>query len=81
MGYGPGIACFLAFGIMAAYSGVLIWHMFLKLDSDRFPLRSFGDLGYRIYGSWFRTCTLLISFFRHIALRFSQCAMFFRVFN
>ena len=57
MGYGPGVACFVVFGIMAAYSGALLWHMFLKLDSDRFPLRSFGDLGYRIYGSWFRICT------------------------
>ncbi|KAI9566624.1 transmembrane amino acid transporter protein-domain-containing protein [Boletus coccyginus] len=54
VGYGPGVACFIAFGVMAAYSGLLLWHMFLKLDSDRFPLRSFGDLAYRIYGSWFR---------------------------
>jgi len=43
---------------MAAYSGLLLWYMFLKLDSDRYPLRSFGDLGYRIYGPWFRHCML-----------------------
>ena len=71
MGYGPGVACFIVFGIMAAYSGVLLWHMFLKLDSDRFPLRSFGDLGYRIYGSWFRICTPFISFDKHVTLRIS----------
>ena len=51
---------------MAAYSGILLWHMFLKLDSDRFPLRSFGDLGYRIYGSWFRICTPLTPFYKRI---------------
>jgi len=62
VGYGPGVACFVAFGAMAAYSGFVLWHMFLKLDSDRFPLRSFGDLGYRLYGSWFRIlCNVLQS--------------------
>jgi len=28
--------------------------MFLKLDSDRYPLRTFGDLGYRIFGTYTR---------------------------
>ncbi|KAF9244496.1 hypothetical protein BU15DRAFT_85879 [Melanogaster broomeanus] len=54
VGYGPGVACFVVFGAMAAYSGVLLWHMFLKLDSEKYPLRSFADLAYRIYGRWFR---------------------------
>ncbi|KAG6371701.1 hypothetical protein JVT61DRAFT_9043 [Boletus reticuloceps] len=34
VGYGPGVACFVVFGVMAAYSGVLLWHTYLKLDSD-----------------------------------------------
>ncbi|KAH7925976.1 hypothetical protein BV22DRAFT_1033370 [Leucogyrophana mollusca] len=54
VGYGPGVACFFVFGIMAAYGGLLLWWMFLKLDSDKYPVRTFGDLGYRIYGHWFR---------------------------
>ncbi|KAI6131783.1 transmembrane amino acid transporter protein-domain-containing protein [Pisolithus thermaeus] len=62
VGYGPGVACFIAFAIMAAYSGLLLWYMFMKLDSDRHPLRSFGDLAYRIYGTWFRhVCNILQS--------------------
>ncbi|KAG1734875.1 transmembrane amino acid transporter protein-domain-containing protein [Suillus paluster] len=62
VGYGPGVACFFVFGIMAAYSGFLLWWMFLKLDSDRYPIRSFGDLGQRIYGRWFRhVCNILQS--------------------
>jgi len=81
VGYGPGVACFVVFGVMAAYSGLLLWHMFLKLDSDRFPLRSFGDLAYRIYGSWFRICTWIASSSKHITLRFLQCAIFCRVCN
>ncbi|KAF8839246.1 hypothetical protein BDN67DRAFT_1012489 [Paxillus ammoniavirescens] len=62
VGYGPGVACFVAFGVMAAYSGFALWYMFLKLDSDRYPLRSFGDLAHRIYGPWFRhLCNILQS--------------------
>ncbi|KAG6328146.1 hypothetical protein ID866_10943, partial [Astraeus odoratus] len=62
VGYGPGVACFVAFGIMAAYSGLLLWYMFMKLDSEKYPLRSFGDVAYRIYGSWFRhLCNILQS--------------------
>lgn len=37
-------------GIMAFYAGWMIWRMFLKLDSDRYPMRTFGDLGFRIFG-------------------------------
>ncbi|KAI9569206.1 hypothetical protein HD554DRAFT_624785 [Boletus coccyginus] len=63
---------------MAAYSG-LLWHMFLNPCSDRFLLRPFGDPGYRIYGSWFRICTPLTSFYMHITLGIPRFAMFCRV--
>jgi hypothetical protein len=42
------------FGALAAYSGYLLWAAFLGLDSYQFPIRSFGDLGYRLYGPWMR---------------------------
>ncbi|KAG2036564.1 transmembrane amino acid transporter protein-domain-containing protein [Suillus americanus] len=62
VGYGPGVACFFVFGILAAYGGFLLWWMFLKLDSERYPVRSFGDLGQRIYGRWFKyVCNILQS--------------------
>ncbi|KAG1857009.1 transmembrane amino acid transporter protein-domain-containing protein [Suillus subalutaceus] len=62
VGYGPGVACFFVFGILAAYSGFLLWWMFLKLDSERYPVKSFGDLGHRIYGRWFKyLCNILQS--------------------
>ncbi|KAG1857015.1 transmembrane amino acid transporter protein-domain-containing protein [Suillus subalutaceus] len=49
-------------GIMAAYGGCLLWWMFLKLDSERYPVKSFGDLGHRIYGRWFKyLCNILQS--------------------
>ncbi|EIW74201.1 hypothetical protein CONPUDRAFT_67730 [Coniophora puteana RWD-64-598 SS2] len=60
VGYGPGAACFVVFGIMAAYGGLLLWWMFIKLDSDRLPLRTYGDLAHRIYGPYARhLCSVL----------------------
>ena len=32
-------------------SGFLLWKMFLKLDSDKYPLRTYGDIAFRVYGS------------------------------
>ena len=36
---------------MAGYSGYLLWKIYLGLDSYEFPLRNYGDLGFRIFGS------------------------------
>ncbi|KAF3396160.1 hypothetical protein F1880_006898 [Penicillium rolfsii] len=54
MGWGPGIALYTVFAGLAGYSGYLLWVAFLGLDSYQFPLRSFGDLGFRLYGPWMR---------------------------
>ena len=54
MGYGPGVVLFSIFGFFAAYGGFLLWRMFLALDSDRHPLRTYGDIAHRVYGRYFR---------------------------
>lgn len=54
LGWMPGIILYSVFGFMAGYSGYLIWHAFLGLDSHQFPLRNYGDLGYRLLGPWAR---------------------------
>lgn len=51
MGYGPGIALYTAFGIMSFYSGWLMWKSYLGLDSDRYPVKGYGDLFFRTFGS------------------------------
>ncbi|KAM7187541.1 Transmembrane amino acid transporter domain containing protein [Rhypophila sp. PSN 637] len=51
MGYGPGIALYTVFGIMSYYSGWIIYKTFLGLDSDRYPLKGYGDLYFRTFGS------------------------------
>lgn len=50
----PGIALYTVFAALAGYSGYLLWVAFLGLDSYQFPLRSFGDIGFRLYGPWMR---------------------------
>ncbi|KAL8974249.1 MAG: hypothetical protein Q9197_001502 [Variospora fuerteventurae] len=50
MGYGPAAVLYFIFACFAAYGGFLLWRMFLQLDSDRYPLRSFGDIAYRVAG-------------------------------
>ena len=54
MGYGPGVVLYTVFGLFAAYGGYLLWKMFLRLDSDRYPLKSYGDIAFRVYGSSMR---------------------------
>ncbi len=39
--------------------------MFLQLDSDRYPLKTFGDLAYRVYGSFAR---YTVSLFQSVQL-------------
>ena len=29
-----------------------MWRLFLKLDSDKYPMRNYGDMAFRIYGAW-----------------------------
>jgi hypothetical protein len=36
---------------MAGYSGYLLWTVFLGLDSYEFPLKNYGDLAFRVYGT------------------------------
>jgi amino acid permease len=71
MGYGPGFALYTAFGAMACYSGMQLWHMFVGLDSTRFPMRNYGDVAFRIFGSWARIVVNFLQsfqFFLNVAL-------------
>ncbi|CAG8978706.1 hypothetical protein HYALB_00004689 [Hymenoscyphus albidus] len=52
MGYGPGIVLYTVFGALAMYSGFQIYKVFIYLDSNRYPVRTFGDLFFRTYGKW-----------------------------
>ncbi|KAJ5126107.1 hypothetical protein N7526_008284 [Penicillium atrosanguineum] len=49
-GYGLGAGIFLLMGLAAGASGWMIWYVFLGLDSSRYPVLSFGDPFFRLYG-------------------------------
>ena len=51
LGWGPGVALFTVFGFFAGYSGYLMWHVFLGVDSYQFPARNYGDLAFRTWGT------------------------------
>lgn len=42
---------------MAGYSGYLIWRIFLGIDSYQFPVKNYGDVGFRTLGRWGRYLT------------------------
>jgi len=50
-GYGLGVGIFVLMGLAAGASGYMIWRTFLALDSSRFPLVTFGDVFFRLFGS------------------------------
>jgi amino acid permease len=50
VGYGPAVALYLIFGVFAFISGWILWKVYLTLDSSRFPMQSYGDLFFRVYG-------------------------------
>ncbi|GAA5881346.1 hypothetical protein JCM16303_000138 [Sporobolomyces ruberrimus] len=54
IGMAPGVILYLLFGVFAFFAGVLLWLCFLKLDSTRYPIKLYGDLGQRIFGTWAR---------------------------
>ncbi|PNP59598.1 hypothetical protein THARTR1_00771 [Trichoderma harzianum] len=54
VGFGPGVALYIIFGVAAAFSGYILWKVFLGLDSSRFPMVSFGDTYFRVYGPFAR---------------------------
>lgn len=50
VGYGTGVGVYVVFGMAAAFAAWGIWRPFLGLDSSRYPMLSFGDLYFRIFG-------------------------------
>lgn len=50
-GYGLSTGLYIIFGIAAWYSGWMLWKIFLGLDSARFPMVSYGDTFFRVYGA------------------------------
>ncbi|KAI0687986.1 transmembrane amino acid transporter protein-domain-containing protein [Cytidiella melzeri] len=62
VGYVPGVILYIVMGFVACYTGLLLWKLFCALDSEHYPIRTYADLGERIFGSWFKNlCAVLQS--------------------
>lgn len=68
LGYGPGFALFTVFGALAVYGGFLLYYMFLGLDSHQYPMRTYGDIAFRLYGTPMRH---LVNILQSIQLLFN----------
>lgn len=65
VGYVPGVILYFIMGVVACYTGLLLWWLFLKLDSDTFPVKTYADLTERIYG---RTARHIVSVLQSLQL-------------
>ena len=61
-GYVPGCLLYVFMGAAAFYCGGLLWWLYVKLDSDRFPVKSYSDITERIAGRSFRLFVTLLVF-------------------
>ncbi|KAM0754795.1 hypothetical protein T439DRAFT_377221 [Meredithblackwellia eburnea MCA 4105] len=62
IGIAPGVCLYTLFGAVAAVTGGMLCRLFLRLDSVRFPIKTYGDLADRIFGRWARhLCSILQS--------------------
>ena len=48
---GPDIRLILVIvGIVATYTGAILWRLFIRLDSPRYPIKTYADIAERILG-------------------------------
>ena len=53
-GYVPGTLLYVFMGGVAFYCGGLLWWLYIKMDSDRFPVKSYSDITERVAGKAMR---------------------------
>lgn len=40
--------------ILAVLGGQILWRLYMKLDSSRYPVKNYADIGERIFGKFVR---------------------------
>ena len=69
-------------GILAGYTGLILWRLFVRLDSVRHPLKTYGDIAERIFGIAARhVCTVLQSIQLLVNVRPSVCPLLFPAYH
>ncbi|KAF2485816.1 transmembrane amino acid transporter protein-domain-containing protein [Neohortaea acidophila] len=54
MGYIAGVLVYFFFYLLAIFAGQVIWKLYLSLDSVKYPVICYADLGERVFGRWVR---------------------------
>jgi len=49
-----GIILYFFMGIIALYTGLILWRLFVRMDSIRYPVQTYADIAERIFGKWAR---------------------------
>lgn len=60
VGWVPGILLYFSMALVAWYTSLILWRLFVRLDSLRYPLRSYSDIVERIYGKRARQATAFL---------------------
>ncbi|KNZ72606.1 N amino acid transport system protein [Termitomyces sp. J132] len=67
VGWVPGIVLYcvnalsiILVGLAALYCGLILWRLFIRLDSQKYPVRTYADIAERLLGNGARhVCTVL----------------------
>ncbi|KAJ7281484.1 transmembrane amino acid transporter protein-domain-containing protein [Mycena rebaudengoi] len=60
VGWVPGSLLYFFMGLIALYTGLLLWRLFIRLDSLRYPVRTYADIVERIFGLWARRVCIIL---------------------
>ncbi|KAF8239666.1 hypothetical protein L208DRAFT_1236102 [Tricholoma matsutake] len=62
VGWAPGVILYFFMGVIALYTGLILWRLYIRLDSIKYPLKTYADIAERIFGKPARhVCTFLQS--------------------
>lgn len=50
LGYAPGSLVYTGLFILAFIGGQMLWQIYMNVDSEEFPIRSYADIGERTFG-------------------------------
>ncbi|KAG6910871.1 hypothetical protein DXG01_007188 [Tephrocybe rancida] len=50
VGWVPGVILYFFMGLAALYCGLILWRLYIRLDSLKYPLKTYADIAERIFG-------------------------------
>lgn len=54
LGFGPGVLVYTFFFLLAFAGGQVLWRLYMSMDSEKFPITCYADLGERTFGKFVR---------------------------